>query len=43
MEEVIPREITKPGVVFDVFWAVQSQSVKWFALDQAVDEVSSLN
>lgn len=43
MEEVIPREVSQPWMVLDVFWTIQSKSVQRLSLNEPVDEVSSLN
>jgi len=42
MVKLLPVIVLEPLMVLKILGPVQTQSVRWFALDQAVDEVSRL-
>ena len=43
VQQLIPREVTQPRMILDVLRTVKAETVQGLALDQTVDEVSSLN
>ena len=43
VEQVVPREIAQPRVVFYILRAVESESVQRLSLNKSIDEVSSLD
>ena len=42
-KKIVPREVSHPHMVFDVFRAVQTKSVEGLSLNEPVYEISSLN
>ncbi len=43
VQQVVPREVAQPGVVFDVLRAIETESVQRLALDQTIDEIGGLD
>lgn len=43
VQQIIPWEISEPGMVFNIVWAIQAESIERLSLDESVYEVSCLN
>ena len=43
IQQIIPGEVAEPRMVLDVFRPIETETIQRFALDQPVDEVSSLD
>lgn len=42
-KEVVPWKVSQPWVIFNVLRPIETKSIKWFSLDESVNEVSSFD
>jgi hypothetical protein len=41
--QILPGEVLKPGMILDLCWSVQPESIRRLSLDHLVNEVSGLD